>query len=82
MIRAALLAGGYLLFEVHAPSGQTIFVNPREITSIREPMRENRHYLAKDARCVIFMVSGNFISTREPCDEVRRLLESAGRSSP
>jgi len=63
------------LVEVHAPNGQIIYVNPREVTSIREPLAANRRYLAKGVNCVMFIVNGNFIGTIETCPEIRKALE-------
>jgi hypothetical protein len=71
----ALLLAAEAFVDLHGPAGQHIYVNPGNITSIREPTFVNRHYVAKGTRCVLFMVNGNFIATTETCNEVRAILE-------
>jgi uncharacterized protein YlzI (FlbEa/FlbD family) len=75
--RSMLWAGmAMTLVELHGPgqNGQRIFVNPHEVTSIREPRALAHQHLAPGTHCVLFMVSGNFISVAEPCDDVRNKL--------
>jgi uncharacterized protein YlzI (FlbEa/FlbD family) len=70
VILTAFLA--IVLVELHGPDGQRYYVNPAEITSIREPIA--KEHFAHGTRCVIVMTSGKFISTREGCDEVRKMV--------
>ena len=65
---AALLA----LIELHGPGGHRIYVNPNEITSIREP--QTKGGFTKDARCLVYLTNRNFITVRETCEQVRQKL--------
>lgn len=60
--------------ELHGPDRQIIFVNPQEVTSIREPRNYPGHF-AKGTRCLLFVSNGNFIAVTDPCDFVRTRLE-------
>jgi len=65
-----------ILIELTGPTGQTIHLNPAEVTSIREPTATNRRYFAKGTHCVIFVTNGHFIAVRERCKTVRQKLEA------
>lgn len=68
------------LVELHGASGQRVFVNVMQITSIREPIHADlKGNFAVGARCIIVMVNGKFIAVREPCEVVRHKV---GFSSP
>jgi hypothetical protein len=67
---AALLA----LIEVHGPTHQRIFINPREITSLREPLLKDG--FARGTRCLIYLTNRNFIAVTETCDQVRDKLRT------
>ena len=66
-----LAAALVVLVELHGPEGQRFFVNPAEITSVREPVGKDKLHFAPGMRCIIVMTNGKFIPTRETCDEVR-----------
>lgn len=72
MLVLAFLAGFIELVELHGADGQRVFINPTEITSIREPIKGDlqRHFTA-GSHCVVVMTDGKFIATREDCDTVR-----------
>jgi hypothetical protein len=74
MMRAMLFAG-IMLVELHGPDGQHVFVNPPEVTSLREPRGVNSGHWAPGTRCLLVMADGKFITVAEPCDEVRQKLE-------
>jgi len=62
------------LVELHSAAGQSVWVNPHEVTSLRKPLRANEHYLPNGTRCVVTMANGNLIGLRDTCDAVRQLL--------
>jgi len=68
LILAALLA----LIELHGPGGHRIYVNPNQITSIREP--QTKGGFTKDARCLIVLTNRNLITVTETCEQVRQKL--------
>ena len=71
-----LFAGSIALVELHSPDGrQVIYVNPEEVSSIREP--QVRSHLAPGARCILFVTNGNFIAVHEDCVAVRKKLIAA-----
>jgi hypothetical protein len=76
-----LLPAAIALIELHGPAGQRIFVNPSEVTSIREPHGIDQGHWAKGTRCLVVMADGKFLTVTEACDEVRQKLE-AGRGFP
>jgi hypothetical protein len=58
--------------------GREVFANPRHIVSIAEARQADdpgKHY-TDDVRCVISLVDGAHISTREECDDVERRLHT------
>ena len=70
-----LLAGFLELVMLHGPDGQRVFVNVAEITTIREPISGDlQQHFPRGAQCVVVMVNGKFVATREDCDEVRGLI--------
>jgi hypothetical protein len=62
------------LVVVHGPTGQSIYVNIHEITSLREPLAVNRHHVAKGVNCVIFMTNGNLVGAAETCENIRQQI--------
>jgi hypothetical protein len=67
---------------LHAPGGQDIAVNIKQITSMRagDPVTKNK-IIAGEVRCVLNMDDGKFISVIETCGDIRRMindLETAG----
>lgn len=75
LMLCTLLAGYIELVALHGPEGQPVWVNVAEITTIRAPLAiDLDQHFSKGARCVIVMVNGKFVATRESCDEVRSLI--------
>lgn len=68
LILATLL--GFLA--LHGPDGSRVFVSPKSIASLREPVGKGR--FPPGTRCVITESHGGSIAVRESCDEVLRLL--------
>jgi hypothetical protein len=67
-LAAALIA----LVELHGPDGQRYYVNPAEISSVREPV--TREHFAAGTHCIIVTTNGRFLATREGCEEVRQAV--------
>jgi hypothetical protein len=53
--------------------GQKIFVNPAEVTTLRQP-RETEHY-DLDVQCVVGMANGKFFGVEETCETAKKSLE-------
>lgn len=70
MITAILL----YFVQLTGPDNQTIWVNPKQIISIREP-RSNMHF-APGTKCLLLTVDGKLITVQEPCTQVRLKLSS------
>lgn len=71
MANSLLLLAAVTLVELHGANGQRYWVNPKFITTIREPVRADHKYFANGAHCIIVTTTGRFIAVRETCDEVR-----------
>lgn len=69
-----LLLMAIALIQLTSPQHQQIFINPAEVTSIREPRGAGVHF-APGVKCLIVMVNRNFITVTETCEEVRKQLE-------
>jgi len=63
------------LLELHGPTNQLIFINPYEVTSLREPLAFNRGMFARGSKCIIVMVNGYFIAVQEACGDVREKIK-------
>ena len=64
------------LILLHAPDGQEIELNPREISSIREPREEDRQ-VHHDINCIVTMTNGKFFGVIENCKDVVEKFEKA-----
>ena len=71
-MNALLLVIGVQLIAFTGPNGNKIEINPKLITSIREPQVVG-HYDPK-VRCVIYTSDSQFIGVKETCDRVRQML--------
>lgn len=58
---------------VHGVDGQTFFLNPPQIATLREPVGDDRKHFPRGTRCVVVMSSGKFVPVLEQCSEVRDL---------
>lgn len=69
---ALLAAKSITLIELHGPEGQRFYLNPAEISTIREPNKTDLvHHFAAGTRCIIVATNGKFLAVRETCDAVR-----------
>jgi hypothetical protein len=59
---------------VHNLLGEEIEINPRQISTLA---RAKKQGVLADSGCVIHMANKNFISVRESCPEVARLIQQA-----
>ncbi len=67
-----------LIIVLHTLTGHEVHINPRQVTSMREP--EGGEHFAKGLNCLINLADGKFVTVMEPCAEVRRSIE--GRTKP
>ena len=72
-LTVALVTVGLTLIFVHGPDGEEIEVNISEISSIREPGASESH-LHKSVHCVLYMTNSKFVSTKETCTEIDKIL--------
>lgn len=63
------------LIVVHGTRGQEVQVNVRAISSLSWPRGEE--HFSPGTKCVIIMNNGKFISTKETCNEVVKLISEA-----
>lgn len=73
------LAATVHFIELHGTNGQEYYVNPSQITSLREPMGDDLTHFPKGTHCVIVTTSGKFMAVREGCGEVRNLVDERKR---
>lgn len=63
-----------VLLQLHGPGGQNIFINPNEVTSVREP-RSGEDHFGKGVHCLVNTADGKFSAVVEDCATVRMLVE-------
>ena len=62
-----------VLIILHSATGVEIDLNEKLITNMRGPEVGNRLF-TDNVKCLINMSDGKFITVRETCEEVRRLI--------
>lgn len=62
------------LIELMTPDGQIVHINPERVLSVHKPREDSRRLVSPNVRCVITMENGRFISVKNECGEVRKLL--------
>jgi hypothetical protein len=60
-----------VLAALNGPEGQTIFVNPEEIVSIRAPRETQAEHFAHGVHCVLQTADGKLVNVADNCDVVR-----------
>ena len=60
---------------LHSATGVEIDVNTATITNMRSPEPGNKNFTS-DVRCLINMSDGKFVTVRETCEEVRRVMDA------
>lgn len=73
MNKLLLLAAA--LIQLHGPDGQTIFLNPQQITNFRVPRGGEREHFVRGARCLVFLTDGRYLSIQEPCEQLQQQLK-------
>lgn len=63
-----------LIIVLHSLTGYEVHVNPRQVTSMREPENDHKHFV-EGAQCLINLADGKFVTVKETCAEVRQLIE-------
>ena len=64
------------LVVLHALDGQEITIAPHQVTSMRAHRLDAQNKLLTDrVNCLIGLTDGKFITVRESCREVQKLLE-------
>ena len=63
---------------LHGPGGGIIHINPEAVTSLRAaPPDETDKHFTDEARCMINLSDGKFVSVIETCEAVRSLIKEA-----
>lgn len=71
---ALLLLARIELVMLHGPDNQRYWVNPFQITSVREPIGYDLKHFSPIVRCIIVTTNGKFMPVRESCDQVRKIV--------
>jgi len=72
------VAAVIILVMVHGLGNRSILINPKQVTSLHaaNPSQPNK-YLADEVKCLVGLADSKFVSTIEPCEEVKEILEQA-----
>ena len=66
-----------LMIILHSGAGVEMAVNPALITNMRNPEPGNPSF-TPTVRCLINMADGKFVTVKETCEEVRRMMRQQG----
>jgi len=66
-----------LMIILHSGAGVEMAVNPALITNMRNPEPNNPSF-TPTVRCLINMADGKFVTVKETCEEVRRMMRQQG----
>jgi len=58
---------------LHSATGIEIDINEKLITNMRNPEPRNKAF-SDNVKCMINMSDGKFVTVKETCEEVRRLI--------
>lgn len=61
------------LVALAGPDGQTIWVNPQEIVSVRTP--RGKDHFGSQVHCLLEMTDGKFVNVTDDCDAVRQKIK-------
>lgn len=64
---------GVVLIVLHSVSGQPIEINPKLITHMRGPDPDIKAF-TESARCMINFSDGKYVTVKETCAEVGKLI--------
>ena len=59
---------------LHTGSGTPLEMNPQAITNLRNPEPSNPAF-TPSVKCQVNMVDGKYVTVKETCEQVRRLME-------
>lgn len=60
---------------LHTGSGIEVDINTETITNMRGPEADHKNF-APGVQCLINMSDGKFVTVKESCEEVRRVMEA------
>jgi hypothetical protein len=66
-----------LLVQLTSPHGDPVYVNPAEVSTLREPTDVSGHW-APGTRCIVTMTNGKFHAVTVPCQRLRKALGALG----
>jgi hypothetical protein len=64
-----------IFLQLHGPDGQTIDVNPEQITSLRMPQASAGDHFPKGTKCILKMTNGSINAVVESCEAIRHMLK-------
>jgi hypothetical protein len=65
-----------VLIVLHSGSGTPLELNTATVTNLRNPEPSNSGVFVKGVQCQINMVDGKFVTVKETCEQVRKLMET------
>jgi len=68
-----------IFIQLHGPGGQTIDINPDQITSLRMPQAGKEEHFGKDVHCIVKMSNGASNAVVEDCALIRKEIERMGK---
>lgn len=70
----AMLEMALALIELHGLDGRAWYINPEYVVSVAEPKGEGDDLLTDKANCVVTTIDRKFLTVRESCVDVLKLL--------
>lgn len=67
---------------LHAPDGGDVLLNPEEVVSMRGPRTTDKMFMVEGAHCLINTSDGKYVSVRETCAEVKRVVMHSAEEPP
>ena len=81
LLTALLFIANIEFVELHRPGGQAIYINPAEVTSIRQPTVPG--HFSNGTNCLIYLTNRNFITVTETCsDVIKRVFDNQHKGGP
>jgi hypothetical protein len=66
----------YLLIILHSIQGHEVTISPDQVTNLRASRPDKPNTLfTEQARCVVSLTDGKFVTVKETCAEIRLLIE-------
>ena len=65
------------LITVHQIDGRAVDINPGQIVSLAHPRPDGNRQFADQVKCLISFTDGKFLSVKETCDEVSKLIKDS-----